>query len=35
VRDQVLHVHKTTCKVVVLYISIFKYVETKQEDKIF
>jgi hypothetical protein len=35
VHDQVPHPYKTTCKITILYIEIFKLLDSKLEDKIF
>jgi len=35
VSDQVSHQHKTTGEITVLYILIFKFLDSKLEDKIF
>jgi len=35
VRDQVLHPYKTIGRIIVLYILIFKFLDSKLEDKIF
>jgi hypothetical protein len=34
VRDQVSHPHRTTGKIMVLYILIFKFIEREWEEKI-
>jgi hypothetical protein len=33
VSDQVSHPHKTTCKIIVLYVLDFKFWDSKLEDK--
>jgi hypothetical protein len=35
VSDQVLHPYKTTGKIIVLYISIFIFLDSKLEDSVF
>jgi hypothetical protein len=35
VRDQVLHLFRTTGKIIVLYIQIFKFLDSRREDKMF
>jgi TctA family transporter len=33
VRDQVSHPYRTTCKIIVLFILIFMFLESRREDK--
>jgi hypothetical protein len=35
VRDQVTHPHRTTCKIIVVCILIFMFLDSRQEDKMF
>jgi hypothetical protein len=34
-RDQVSHPHRTTCKIIVLHVLIFKFFDNRREDRSF